>query len=380
MKHKIPEHINGILHQLQTAGFESYLVGGAVRDLLLDLDPKDFDLSTSATPEQIRHVLGRRRSRIIGKRFRLVHYSHGNEIVEISTFRKKPEARPPESASHPKSNIIFNDNEFGSAYEDSWRRDFTVNSIFYDPISEKIHDFTGQGLDDLKNALVRVIGDPDERLCEDPVRILRALKLKGQYGFTLEAQTSESISRHMHLIRECSHSRLSLELQKILQKPFSDKILRAFQSHGFLRHYLPFLASKWGSPECEYMLSLLAERNRRVSAGLYRDSASLALSAAALPYIEAKFGAIGNLWENYYGIDSEIFKFLSRLIAPCVFPRVLMASSARTLLVQPLLRSMSQREKLRDTHKYAHARELITIQNDILWKSEELESYIEQFS
>ena len=139
---KIAEHIAAIVAELQNAGYETYIVGGAVRDFLLERQPKDYDLSTSATPEQIRKVFAKRRVLIIGRRFRLVHLYHGKDIIEISTFRKRPEQsalpEPNERAAQAPENMIFQDNEFGTAEEDAQRRDFTINSIFYDPIHDKL--------------------------------------------------------------------------------------------------------------------------------------------------------------------------------------------------------------------------------------------------
>ena len=147
--------ICGIVEQLQQAGYEAYIVGGAVRDLLLDRSPKDYDLSTSATPEEIRKVFRDRRTLIIGKRFQLVHLFLHGDIIEISTFRKRPQ--PQQELHKPgrevPENLIVRDNEFGTAQEDAWRRDFTVNALFYDPVADQILDYTGMGLEDIKTAV-----------------------------------------------------------------------------------------------------------------------------------------------------------------------------------------------------------------------------------
>ncbi|MEM4248378.1 MAG: hypothetical protein QXH80_03845 [Candidatus Nanoarchaeia archaeon] len=386
MKRKIPEHISELILKLQNAGFETYLVGGAVRDILLDRRPKDFDISTSATPEQIRTIFGRRHSMIIGKRFRLVHYFHNGSIIEISTFRKKPSATEQTNSLHSRSgnllhrkNIVMPDNEFGSASEDAWRRDFTVNAIFYDPTHEKVVDFTEQGINDLKQGTIRTIGNPEERITEDPVRIIRGIKLEGQYGFKMENSTSEAITKLMPLIKHCSLSRLSLELQKILQKTYSDAILKSFYAHGFLKYYLPWLHKHWETNETEYMLKLLAERNKRVEEGTYRDSISLVLSIIALPFIESKFGKLGDLWENFFGVDKEIRQIVISSILPCFFPKLVIAAAVRTLLAQPQLRSMTSREKFKNNFKYAHARELLALQNNVAWKSKEIDEYLQSF-
>ena len=214
---QIAPHITEIIAGLQEAGYEAYLVGGAVRDFLLQRQPKDYDISTSATPEEVKKVFKKNRVMIIGRRFRLVHFYHGQEIIEISTFRKKPEAisiseRPARVQDAPE-NMIFRDNEFGTVQEDAERRDFTVNALFYDPVNDKLCDFTGMGVDDIKNGIVRAIGEPKVRFEEDPVRILRALKLVGQYGFTMDPETEKALRETLELITLASDSRMTLEME-----------------------------------------------------------------------------------------------------------------------------------------------------------------------
>src|SRR5215207_312484 len=171
---------------LREAGFSAYVVGGAVRDLLLGIAPKDFDIATDARPEQVRPLF--RRAIIIGRRFRLVHVMLGPETVEVSTFRSA-DADPAEKDEHGR---VLRDNVFGTQEEDARRRDFTVNALYYDPANEEVVDFHG-GLADLKKRLMRVIGDPEVRYREDPVRMLRAVRLAAKLGLTLDAETREPI-------------------------------------------------------------------------------------------------------------------------------------------------------------------------------------------
>ena len=220
---KTDPRVTEVVARLQNAGYEAYIVGGAVRDFLLDRVPKDYDISTSATPEQVKAVFRDRRTLIIGRRFRLVHLYLGADILEISTFRKCPSRsaqadRPPRVSDDAPDAMIFNDNEFGTADDDAHRRDFTVNALFYDPVADRIADFTGMGMADLKAGIVRCIGEPELRFEEDPVRILRALKLIGQYGFRMEEQTETALRKTLPLMVHASVSRLTLELEKILKK------------------------------------------------------------------------------------------------------------------------------------------------------------------
>ncbi len=161
---------------LQAAGYQAYVVGGAVRDLLLDRKPKDFDIATEATPEEVRRVF--RRARIIGRRFRLVHVMFGEEVVEVSTFRRMIEAEDAQTDEHGR---LLRDNEFGDQEQDAARRDFTANALFYDPSTQKIYDFHG-GYADTRNRLLRVIGDPLVRYREDPVRMLRAVRCQPSWA------------------------------------------------------------------------------------------------------------------------------------------------------------------------------------------------------
>ena len=161
---------------LQAAGYKAFVVGGAVRDLLLGRHPKDFDIATDATPEDVRRVF--RRSRIIGRRFRLVHVMFGEEVVETSTFRRMIEAEDAETDEHGR---LLRDNEFGDQEQDAARRDFTANALFYDPATQEISDYH-DGYADIRANTLRMIGDPAVRYREDPVRMLRAVRLSAKLG------------------------------------------------------------------------------------------------------------------------------------------------------------------------------------------------------
>ncbi|MFZ2654931.1 MAG: hypothetical protein WAX69_08430 [Victivallales bacterium] len=358
IRYKIAPHVVEIIESLQKAGYETYLVGGAVRDLLLGLEPKDYDLSSSATPEQIKHLFGRRNVMIIGKRFRLAHYYHGHEIIEISTFRKKPEKIEPVITQGKK--LVYHDNSFGTSYEDAFRRDFTINAIFYDPVKNKIIDHCGQGMSDLEGGVVRMIGDPAERFTEDPVRILRALKLVGQYGFRISLETEKALIEKMPLIASCSHSRLSLELEKILKKTSSDKTLKILYEYNFLSYFLPRVHFNWNTPECKDMLRLLELRNARVDNGIYRNSLSLSVATMAFPFVHAHLEKTDGapLWNYHSKIERDIRHIVLNLFHPHSFPKRLIFSAVSAIMLQTsLLRDNSQRKGARNT-RYQHALEL----------------------
>ncbi len=372
-------HIKAIIETLQNAGYEAYVVGGAIRDLMLEREPKDYDISTSASPEDIREVFGRRRARIIGRRFKLVHLYNGKEIIEVSTFRRRPEARKP-AKYNPNygpapENMIFHDNEYGTAEEDAFRRDFTVNALFFNPVNGEVIDYTGQGVDDIINRKVRVIGDPALRFEEDPVRILRALKLVGQYGFSMTKETEAGVRDCIELITHASKSRLTLELEKVLKNAYSSDILKAFHEYGLLEHFLPFLDKYWETPAGIYAIQLLSERDRRLRDGEYRDSISLAMAALALPFIEEELGKgeKGGLWTHKSYSDSEIRNIVDNFFLPHHMIKRLDYAAQRTLMMQPWFVNSENPKRLTGRKGYAHARELFMIQNAVVWKDEDLE-------
>lgn len=345
-----------IIKELQNAGYESYVVGGAVRDLLLGHTPKDYDLSTAATPEQICQVFGRRHTLIIGKRFRLVHYRMGKEIIEISTFRRTPgksEVRNHPKLAHLPSKMIVDDNNFGSSREDAFRRDFTVNALFYDPVKEEIIDYTGSGLADIAAKTVRVIGNPDVRFEEDPVRMLRALKLVGRFGFSMDNACENSLFANMDKIRHVPISRMTLELEKVLSSCYVDTVFEAFHDFGLLPYFLPFFAQKWGSAEMEQALDLIFERNCQVSSGELRNSISLAMACLTLSFIQSDM-AKHNIKPALASSD-----IISQAFKPQTMVKRLLFAAEKTVNIY--LTDKKPRRSQTQTSTYKHAFELKNI-------------------
>src|SRR5689334_8921876 len=190
-----------VLYRLRQAEFVAYLVGGSVRDLLLARRPKDFDIGTSAHPYQVKKLF--RNCWIIGRRFRLAHVKFGPKVIEVATFRRQVEAGEEvvqDGVPAPvDDHLIHHDNTFGTPEEDAFRRDFTINALFYDIATFSVIDYVG-GLDDLRAGIVRSIGDPDVRLREDPVRMLRAIALASRLDFIIEPTLLQSIRTHRHEI------------------------------------------------------------------------------------------------------------------------------------------------------------------------------------
>lgn len=211
-KADISQNAMKVLNHLNHAGYQAYLVGGSVRDLLLSKAPKDFDVATDATPAQIKKLF--RNARIIGRRFKLVHifFNRDREIIEVATFRSSHQAHDDHHVN--EQGMLVRDNVYGSLEDDAWRRDFTLNSLYYHIEDSSIIDFTG-GVQDIHHKQIRIIGNPVTRYEEDPVRMLRAIRFSAKLNFDIEPKTAEPIHQLNHLICNISNARLFDEMTKI---------------------------------------------------------------------------------------------------------------------------------------------------------------------
>lgn len=231
-----------VLYKLAEAGYHGFLVGGGVRDLLLGKSPKDFDIATDASPEQLKSLF--RNARIIGRRFKIIHLRFGREIIEVTTFRAPhdsenkiadnvPRRRIQNQASaHSTAGMILRDNVYGNIDEDALRRDFTINALYYTIDKFRILDFS-TGLEDLESKQIRMIGDPAERYKEDPVRMLRAIRFAAKLGFTIEENTEKPINELAHLLESISTARLFDETIKLMTGGDAE------QTFKLLRRYRP---------------------------------------------------------------------------------------------------------------------------------------------
>ncbi len=235
---------------LQAAGYQAYVVGGAVRDLLLEKTPKDFDVATDATPEEVRRVF--RRSRIIGRRFRLVHVMFGEEVVEVSTFRRMIEAEDAQTDAHGR---LLRDNEFGDQEQDAARRDFTANALYYDPGTQEIFDYH-RGYADTRDGVLRMIGDPAVRYREDPVRMLRAVRLSAKLGIKLEAATAAPIGKMKDLLDNVPEARMLDEMLKMLLSGNSVECIQQLRKMDLHHGLLPMLDVIWAQPKGEKFIKL----------------------------------------------------------------------------------------------------------------------------
>jgi poly(A) polymerase len=245
-----------VITGLQEAGYAAFVVGGAVRDLLLDLEPKDFDVATSATPEDVRTLF--RRSRIIGRRFRLVHVMCGQDTVEVSTFRGSATGEDVEQVQDEHGRIL-RDNVFGSQAQDALRRDFTVNALFYNPQTQEILDYCG-GFADLRKRVIRMIGDPEQRYREDPIRMLRAVRLAAKVGGHIEDSTREPVRSLAGLVQNVPAARLFEEMLKLLLSGHATECLLQLRNEGLHNGVLPMLDVILEQPMGERFVMLALNR------------------------------------------------------------------------------------------------------------------------
>jgi tRNA nucleotidyltransferase/poly(A) polymerase len=257
-----------VLYRLRQYEYIAYLVGGSVRDLLLGRHPKDFDIGTSAHPYQVKKLF--RNCWIIGRRFRLAHVKFGQKVIEVATFRRQVAAGEevvqdgvpaPDPTTPEGEHLIHRDNTFGTPEEDAFRRDFTINALFYDIATFSIIDYVG-GLEDLRAGVVRSIGDPDVRLKEDPVRMIRAIALAARLDFTIEPALLASIRAHRREIAKSSLPRLLEEYYKILRAGSSEKAFRGLAEVGLLQPISAELHRGAAEPLWQALASLDAYRRR----------------------------------------------------------------------------------------------------------------------
>lgn len=257
----VPRNAQRVCETLQKAGHQAFIVGGAVRDLLLGVAPKDFDVATDATPEQVKSHF--RRAIIIGRRFRLVHVMFGPETIEVSTFRAldNPDRQTDEHGR------VLADNLYGPQHEDAARRDFTINALYYDPVTQTVLDYH-DGVKDVRRKRLRMIGDPATRYREDPVRMLRAVRFAAKLGFEIDEATRAPIRSMADLIENVPAARLFDEMLKLLMSGHSVACITRLRVEGLHHGLLPLLDVILEQPEGErFVMLALSRTDERVRAG-----------------------------------------------------------------------------------------------------------------
>ena len=284
-----------IVSRLQRDGYTAYLVGGCVRDLLLGETPKDFDIATSARPDDIKKVFGRR-CRLIGRRFKLAHVRAGSQIFEVATFRGRPEEQDVED----DSGFVVRANVYGDPEEDALSRDFTINGLFYDPIARTIHDHV-QGRADVDARLIRTIGDAEKRFREDPVRLLRAVKFAGRLGLRIHDDIVATTETAAELVNDCPAARVTEELMRLTETGHARRTVEVARELGIIPAVVPELAQCMNGDEGRWSdwLDWLGGMDRVVGAHgvLPRESTFTLLTWPLVrPVIEAQEDVPGSDW------------------------------------------------------------------------------------
>jgi poly(A) polymerase len=255
-----------VLYRLHNAGFQAFLVGGSVRDALLGLHPKDFDIATNALPEEVKALFGN--CRLIGRRFRLAHVRFGREIIEVATFRATAGNEDDPGSVEDHAGRILRDNVYGKIEEDVWRRDFTCNALYYNIADFSLWDYVG-GMDDIRARVVRLIGDPDKRFREDPVRMLRAIRFAAKLNFSIDDTVTQAIAAQRDLLRNMPPARLFDEFMKMFQAGFAERTFELLQEHRLFAHLFPETQEALEADErfFHFIKSALNNTDRRVASG-----------------------------------------------------------------------------------------------------------------
>jgi poly(A) polymerase len=267
----ISENALKVLYRLNKAGYEAYLVGGGVRDLLLGKKPKDFDVTTSATPEQVRKLF--RNCRLVGRRFRLAHVMFGPEIIEVATFRghhEVGEASDRTTSQRGQNGMLLRDNIFGSIEEDAQRRDFTINSLYYSVADFTVRDFVG-GMQDLKDGMIRLIGNPETRYREDPVRMLRAVRFAAKLNMQISAETAEPIPRLATLINDVPPARLFEEALKMLQAGYGFETYKLLRENSLFQPLFPSIVRYFTESGDSPMERIIAQVLKNTDTRIHND-------------------------------------------------------------------------------------------------------------
>ncbi len=326
-KEKIDPAALIVIETLKKAGHVAYVVGGSVRDLILSHPPKDFDISTSAKPEEIKRLFSR--CFLIGKRFRLAHVHIGNKVIEVATFRK---------GDNTGESLIIEDNEWGNEVEDVLRRDFTINGLYYDPQTETIIDYV-DGYNDAKKSLLRAIGNPFARFKQDPVRMIRLLKFRARFGVLIEESAITALFECRNEILKSSQARILEELLRMLESGYGDPFIKLLAEHGFLPLLIPRLSEFFEQSQSETVFEFLKEIDSIIlSEPKKTPSRPVFLSALVFPLLEAHLRLLSENREKpmHLGEIQEEANFIIRdVFAPfLILPKKLSSSMVSILTSQ----------------------------------------------
>ncbi|MFT4465572.1 MAG: polynucleotide adenylyltransferase PcnB [Sodalis sp. (in: enterobacteria)] len=371
---EISENALKVLYRLNKAGYEAYLVGGGVRDLLLGKKPKDFDITTSATPEQMRKLF--RNCRLVGRRFRLAHVMFGPEIIEVATFRGHHQELEPEegatgAALTGHNGMLLRDNIFGSIEEDAQRRDFSVNSLYYSVADFTLRDYTG-GLKDLREGTIRLIGDPETRYREDPVRMLRAVRFAAKLDMTISRETAEQIPRLAALLHDIPPARLFEEALKLLQAGYGEATYRLLCEYQLFQPLFPLISRNFTEHGDSYMeqmvIRVLANTDQRLRNDMRVNPAFLFATMLWYPLLEHAQKLTQESGLSYFDAFSLAMNdILDEQCRPLAIPKRLTALMRDMWQLQLRLsrRQGKRAHKLMEHPKFRAAYDLLTLRAEV---------------
>ncbi|MGJ3492964.1 Poly(A) polymerase I precursor [Piscirickettsia salmonis] len=342
-----------VVRRLQEHGYEAYLVGGCIRDLLIGQTPKDFDVVTSAHPDQINKIF--RNCRLIGRRFRLAHIYFSGEIIEVATFRagtvtQETEANNGHSHRKTENGQIIRDNIYGTLADDVWRRDFTINALYYDPIGNVILDYV-DGLNDIQSSNIRMIGDPEQRYQEDPVRMLRAVRFACKLAFNIEQHTAAPITELAKLIEAVPAARLFEETNKLFLSGYAEQTLRQLRHyHLFAKLYpsIHAILAAGHEPHAERLLnSAMQDTDKRVAENKPVTPAYLLAVFLWYPLKVREYELINNNTPPYKAFHQACHEIISAQLRSIAIPKRLLATTKDIWLMQPRFEHRQGKRPLR---------------------------------
>ena len=339
----IDKDAKSIIVNLNDAGFEAFIVGGFVRDSLLGLRPKDCDVVTNATPEEVKNVIPK--TRIIGRRFKIVHARSGRKITEISTFRSSSQRTTKKSGA----GILLRDNNYGTIEDDAFRRDFTINSLYLDVNSMEIIDFVG-GFEDLRNKILRSIGDSSQRFREDPVRILRAIRFKSKLNLFLERKLEKDLTKLSYLLAEISSGRKYEETLKMFLTGNAESIMHEMQRYKITEYLLPltkgFLNAK---KERKLIFNALKNTDKRFNENKTLTPSFL-FAVLLWPALKNRIGDLNSKKIKIPKISQASNIILKRHNEHCFIPNRIQKSIKETWEMQIMLLRIPEKSKITLKH------------------------------
>lgn len=321
-----------VLYRLHGGGYEAYLVGGCVRDLLFGYRPKDFDIATNAHPEEVRKLF--KNCRLIGKRFRLAHIVFGKDIIEVATFRTHHEKAHEKQAKSSHHGMILRDNVYGTIEDDVWRRDFTINALYYNIADFSVVDFTG-GMQDIKHKLLRIIGNPEQRFTEDPVRLLRAVRFLGKLKLHVSPETEKLLNQMSHLLQHVSPARLFQEVLKLFHEGATVSTFQLLEKYHFLEYLFSQTQERLHQPETRKLLDeALASTDARVQEGKTVSPAFLLAVLLWRPVLQQASRLQAEKLPFFVALEQALHIVLNDQTKQLAMPRTLVVSIREICILQ----------------------------------------------